>query len=562
MSSSGRFEEVIATLVLAADEPAQIARYSADEARLVLAGGTHVHVFRHGACDDATLVRQMRQVVKEAAQLGIELILAGGPESAARLARKARPTFQSKPINASHVADGGRVKHYRGSFSRGAFGNALDQLKTPVTDDDRAELAARAAEDGELLEADAVEAQAFAAALGGRRPVVTWVLAAVIVAVFALEHLFGGSTTNLTLIRMGALRPDDVYAGEWWRLLSCTFLHAGPVHIGFNVIVLLMLGNFLERLLGPGRFLVLYGASALGGAVASLLFLGERFSVGASGALWGLLAAEAALAYLRPDLLPAALVQTARKAAVTNLVINVANSFRPEVDMAAHFGGGAIGAALLLTGVLTAGLVRVTDAEPRPTPTWIRAGAATSALALGAALVVALAIGRPWTIGAPLTFERREVPGLGLTIELPTSLSLGQSSTYPSGGRGVAFGRLLHEPAIVEVLSFPFTDDVDPDAPGFRDEVLTAIAESLGAPVPGASIVSAPTRTTDHGDNLVEVIRRLDNGGKFAQVVRLGRTHLWRVDVVYPERFASDWAGVARRVALTIRPSTDQPSSI
>src|SRR5204862_4637739 len=85
-----------------------------------------------------------------------------------------------------------------------------------------------------------------------------------------------------------AMAPVLVADGEYYRLLTAAFLHAGLLHIAFNMGALYLFGPALERALGRGRFLALYLAAALGGSVASYLFSSRAaLSVGASGAIFG-----------------------------------------------------------------------------------------------------------------------------------------------------------------------------------------------------------------------------------------------------------------------------------
>src|SRR5262245_505954 len=175
---------------------------------------------------------------------------------------------------------------------------------------------------------------AFRSTLARRRPVATFALLAALAAVFALELAVGALDVSPAMARMGALLPGSLARGEPWRLLSCAFLHGGWMHLLLNGLVLGSLGLLLERILGTRRFLVLYGLSALGGSLVSSFFL-EGSSVGASGALWGLLTAEFALA-AREGILPAEMRGALTKSAAQNLGLNVVNSFRPGVDWAAH----------------------------------------------------------------------------------------------------------------------------------------------------------------------------------------------------------------------------------
>lgn len=134
--------------------------------------------------------------------------------------------------------------------------------------------------------------------------------------------------------------------GEWFRLVSSMFLHAGWLHIAFNMYVLYILGSPLERVLGHGRFLTLYMLSGIGGSVASYWFSAvNTLSVGASGAIFGLMAAWIVIGRrLDRD--------------VTQIIfllgINVVLGFViGGIDWRAHLGGAVTGAVVGL--ILTTG---------------------------------------------------------------------------------------------------------------------------------------------------------------------------------------------------------------
>ena len=91
-----------------------------------------------------------------------------------------------------------------------------------------------------------------------------------------------------TLIRFGGHWPPAVEAGQWWRLGTAIFLHAGIAHIGFNAFALWQIGPAIERLHGRGRTVFLFMLTGLVASAASGLFL-EGVGIGASGAIMGLL---------------------------------------------------------------------------------------------------------------------------------------------------------------------------------------------------------------------------------------------------------------------------------
>jgi rhomboid protease GluP len=92
-----------------------------------------------------------------------------------------------------------------------------------------------------------------------------------------------------SLIAWGAnYGPDTITNGQWWRLLTSMFLHIGIVHLAFNMIVLLQIGPFVERLVGNVGFLIVYFVSGFAGNVTSLVWNPYTVSAGASGAIFGL----------------------------------------------------------------------------------------------------------------------------------------------------------------------------------------------------------------------------------------------------------------------------------
>lgn len=141
----------------------------------------------------------------------------------------------------------------------------------------------------------------FGLILPGVSPV-TAVLTAAIGLNFVLQVLASGGAGLLSpslesLIRAGALDSRLVAAGEWWRLLTCVFVHIGAIHFLFNMYALFSVSSFLEAEIGPARYLSLFLLSGLGGSAASYLLHVRVVSAGASGAIFGLIGF--AVAYFR-----------------------------------------------------------------------------------------------------------------------------------------------------------------------------------------------------------------------------------------------------------------------
>lgn len=153
------------------------------------------------------------------------------------------------------------------------------------------------------------------------------------------------------LSRMGAVSAPDLLRGEWWRLLSTCFVHAGLLHVLVNMLMLAALGSVSERLWGWKRFLVIYLGSGFAGSVAAMaLHPAENGAatilVGASGALWGVLA-SVIVWYLRyRDRLPAGMAREWRRKLGLALLFNALVSLAPGISWQAHAGGALAGAAL------------------------------------------------------------------------------------------------------------------------------------------------------------------------------------------------------------------------
>lgn len=132
----------------------------------------------------------------------------------------------------------------------------------------------------------------------------------------------------------------------WWTPLSATYLHGGILHIFFNMMWLRMLGPQLENMLGPGRFFLLYSAAGAGGFVVSNLVSGAP-TVGASGAVFGLLAATIVLARAHGGEWGA---QVGRQALMWAGFLFLFGMVSPTTNNWAHGGGFVVG--FVMTSVL------------------------------------------------------------------------------------------------------------------------------------------------------------------------------------------------------------------
>ena len=177
-------------------------------------------------------------------------------------------------------------------------------------------------------------------------PYATYVLLAINVLVFLIELGTGATSSVQELFDMGGLFGPAVADGDWWRLVSGGFLHASILHLLFNMYVLYVAGTLLEPGIGTPRFLAIYFISLLGGAFGALLLDPNTVTVGASGAIFGLMAAVLVVARGR------GMEQIATQFGLfiaLNLVLTFSIS---NISIGGHLGGLAGGAlaALLLVG--------------------------------------------------------------------------------------------------------------------------------------------------------------------------------------------------------------------
>ena len=142
--------------------------------------------------------------------------------------------------------------------------------------------------------------------------------------------------------------------GQYWRLLTSVFLHAGLTHLGSNLLVQILMGNIVERNLGHVRYLILFLLSGIGGNIVSVLYdnaLGvNTYSVGASGAVFGVMGVLVLLIVKGRKNLRSGSSMLARAAFA--VFYAVYSGFKnPYTDNAAHIGGLAAGVllGLLLT---------------------------------------------------------------------------------------------------------------------------------------------------------------------------------------------------------------------
>jgi membrane associated rhomboid family serine protease len=181
---------------------------------------------------------------------------------------------------------------------------------------------------------------------------VTRALIGINVGVYLLELLLGGEVngTRNWIYEHGVLISSafdssgqvvGVAEGEWWRLVTAAFLHYGPLHLGMNMLVLWIIGPALEEYLGHGRYALLYLVSGLAGSAGALVWSPNVATVGASGAIWGIMGAALVLEWRK--------IYVFGGQALGLVVFNLAISFLiPGISIAGHIGGGIGGAVAAL----------------------------------------------------------------------------------------------------------------------------------------------------------------------------------------------------------------------
>jgi len=369
----------------------------------------------------------------------------------------------------------------------------------------------------------------------------------IVIAIFWLATLAcGGPEFTPALVRLGA---QVRVSGEPWRMWSYAFLHGSWAHVGMNGFALWVMGRPLERLLGTPRFVILYSLTALAGGVATS-FTSAGLSVGASGALWGLLGAEAMLVLGPRRTLPPPVARRARGAVVQNLILNVGISFLPGINAAAHFAGGALGMLMMLT-VLAPGLPTWGDDGLRPgePPGWLQPLAWLTGSALLASAAVAVVTGRPWALAAPGPTVEAQLAAWRVAV--PAQLA----PRTPDPIRDtLVFGNLLRDPAVVMASGIPL-QQADLDEAQHHLELLLAQPE-------GTRPLDPPTSVQRNGKTLATARYVHKTGELWESAVVLmpagdggAPAEMLRIDTLLYARASQAWHGLSTEIAASATPS-------
>lgn len=177
--------------------------------------------------------------------------------------------------------------------------------------------------------------------LSGSNLYVTYALIAINVIVFILMVVDGAGILGehpLVHIKWGSNFKTLTLSGDWWRLLSCTFIHFGIIHLLMNMYCLYSAGIYLEPMLGKIRYITAYICTGLLASLTSLWWHTDAMnSAGASGAVFGIYGVF--LALLTSTLIPAKARQELLKSIGIFVVYNLVFGLKSGVDNAAHIGG-------------------------------------------------------------------------------------------------------------------------------------------------------------------------------------------------------------------------------
>ncbi|MEN8078008.1 rhomboid family intramembrane serine protease [Clostridioides difficile] len=180
---------------------------------------------------------------------------------------------------------------------------------------------------------------------------ITYILITVNILIYIITCIISKNIFDIdsyTLVELGAKVNYLINNGQPWRLITSAFLHGGLAHIAFNMYSLKIIGEEVEYVYGKVKYIAIYLISALGGSIFSYLFNADSISVGASGAIFGLLGAMIVFGISHKDKIGKAYIINLFKVVLINIFIGVTIS---NIDNSAHIGG-------LLFGIISAFLLR------------------------------------------------------------------------------------------------------------------------------------------------------------------------------------------------------------
>ena len=194
----------------------------------------------------------------------------------------------------------------------------------------------------------------------------------------------GGISTGV-LVRLGAKCPL-IFAGQWWRLVTAVFLHAGIIHIGFNLWCLIDVGPMVESLFSSSKYVVMYLFTGVFGYAVSLWWAPMGISIGASGAIMGLIGILIGASF-HHGVLGKDMRRQLWRWVIYIFIFGLLPMF--AVDNAAHFGG-------FISGLVLGYLVPEGEPQTRTDENlWSALAMAAVVIIAGSFALMALGLSRP-----------------------------------------------------------------------------------------------------------------------------------------------------------------------
>ena len=186
-------------------------------------------------------------------------------------------------------------------------------------------------------------------------PFVTYAIMVICLLMLVLMFVFGNGFDNYTLLKFGANNDYLVKHGEYYRLFTSIFLHGSLLHLVLNMYSLYVIGPQVESFFGKVKFLFIYLVSGICGSLLSIAFSHNTISIGASGAIFGLLGSLLYFGYYYRAYLGNAVKSQVLPIIIINLMIGF---LLPNIDNGAHIGG-------LIGGILATMAVGIPDKGSR-----------------------------------------------------------------------------------------------------------------------------------------------------------------------------------------------------
>jgi rhomboid protease GluP len=175
-------------------------------------------------------------------------------------------------------------------------------------------------------------------AVKSKKPIITYVLITINILVYILTAYLSRNIVDSNinvLILLGAKVNSLIANGQYYRLVTAMFLHGGIVHVSLNMYALYSIGPLVENVYGKGKYIVIYFLSGILSSLASFMF-SNSISIGASGAIFGLLGAALIFAIKMKNRIGRGFINNIITVIGINLVIGLSI---PNIDNFAHLGG-------------------------------------------------------------------------------------------------------------------------------------------------------------------------------------------------------------------------------